>query len=112
MLLFTYSFVVDKATAHLSTLAPSAVDFELHSIPTSESDEWLLLTISFFKHQLETNDRFELIQACIHFYALTKIALTVIGYESIFKNSRRRFVKAGASKAFGEVITRTRRNVE
>ena len=49
----------------LAGLSPSGVDFELHSVPTTDNLAWFILVLKFFTHELNTNFRFELVQACI-----------------------------------------------
>jgi U3 small nucleolar RNA-associated protein 21 len=50
----------------LAGLSPSGVDFELHSVPTTDNLAWFILVLKFFTHELNTNFRFELVQAYIN----------------------------------------------
>lgn len=68
IILLTYMFADDSAMEFLSGLTTSGIDFELHSIPNTADSAYFIHVLNFFRHQLLTNARFELVQACILFY--------------------------------------------
>eukprot|EP00026_Physarum_polycephalum_P000231 Phypoly_transcript_00231.p1 GENE.Phypoly_transcript_00231~~Phypoly_transcript_00231.p1 ORF type:complete len:947 (+),score=145.37 Phypoly_transcript_00231:28-2841(+) len=72
-----------EAMLLLASLSPSGIDFELHSVPLTDDYFWFVRVLKFFRHELKTNYRFELVQAYmnrflkIHNDVLTKREVSV-----------------------------------
>lgn len=97
-------FLDAAAMELLAGLSPSGIDFELHSVPNTADCSYYVLVLKFFRHELKTNYRFELVQACIHMLSLSHflfkfvfilflfyvffIVFDVGRYEPLFKDSQ------------------------